>query len=358
MNTPSSYSIDSHTTAYFPFNTSLRYCTPLPLHRALIMASTTTTTFKFPHVPPAGVWVPTVTYFSPDTHSLDLAAQAKYYTYLASTGLAGLVILGTNSETFLLTREERLALIQCAREAVGPDFPLMAGIGGHSTKQVLEFADDAYKAGANYTLCLPAAYFGKATTNAVVESFFRDVAEGSRLPVVLYNFPAVTNGVDMDSELITKMAKENSNIVGVKLTCASVGKIVRLAATFKPEEFAVYGGQSDFIIGGLSAGSAGCIAGFANIFPKTIVQIYKLYKAGKIDEALELHKIAALAESPCKAGIASVKYGVSLHSALEAGIENPGEKLKPRKPYEEASDAAKKGIRDAFVFIEKKEVSL
>lgn len=234
----------------------------------------------------------------------------------------------------------------------------MAGIGGHSTKQVLDFADDAYKAGANYTLCLPAAYFGKATTNAVVEEFFRDVAEGSRLPVVLYNFPAVTNGIDMDSELITKIAKENKNVVGVKLTCASVGKIVRLAAAFKPEEFAIYGGQSDFLIGGLSSGSAGCIAAFANVFPKTIVQIYKLYKAGKIDEALELHKVAALAENPCKAGIASVKYAVSIQSAVAAGIQRPGEKLKPRKPYVEATEAGKKTVRDAFVEVEKKEALL
>lgn len=325
------------------------------------LANGTTTTSlpshsKFPHVPPQGVWVPTVTFYTPDTSELDLDAQKKYFKYLASTGLAGLVILGTNAETFLLTREERIALIVAAREAVGPDFPLMAGIGGHSTKQVLEYAEDAYKAGANYALCLPAAYFGKVTTNSVIESFFQDVANGSKLPIVIYNFPTVVNGVDLDSELLTRLARSNKNIVGVKLTCYSVGKIVRLAATFKPEEFAVYGGQSDFLIGGLSVGSAGCIAGFANVFPKTIVQIYNLYKAGKVEEALELHKVAALAESPCKAGIAPTKYAVSLYTAVEAGVENPGEKLRPRRPYEEASEAVKKGVRDAFGFIEKREV--
>jgi 2-keto-3-deoxy-L-rhamnonate aldolase len=232
----------------------------------------------------------------------------------------------------------------------------MAGISGHSTKQVLEYAEDAYQAGANYTLCLPAAYFGKATTNSVIESFFHDVASGSKLPLVIYNFPTVVNGIDLDSEMITRLAKNNPSIVGVKLTCYSVGKIVRLAATFKPEEFAVYGGQSDFIIGGLSVGSAGCIAGFANVFPKTIVEIYNLHQQGKVAEALELHRVAALAESPCKAGIAATKYAASLYTAPAAGIENPGEKLRPRKPYEEASEATKKGVRDAMVFIEKKEV--
>lgn len=309
---------------------------------------------KFPRVPVSGVWCPTVTFYQND--ELDLDAQKKYFAYLSKTGLAGLVILGTNAETLLLTREERYALLVAAREAVGPDFPLMAGISGHSTKQVLEYAEDAYKAGANYTLVLPAAYFGKATTNSVVESFFDDVATGSKLPVVIYNFPTVVNGVDLDSETLTRIAKKNSNIVGVKLTCFSVGKIVRLAATFSPSEFAVFGGQSDFLIGGLSVGSAGCIAGFANVFPKTIVKIYDLYKAGKTDEALELHRVAALAESPCKAGIAATKYAASLYTAPAAGIEGAGEKLKPRKPYEEASEAAKKGVRDAMVFIEQKEV--
>ena len=309
---------------------------------------------KFPHVPRSGVWCPTVTFY--DNDELDLDAQKKYFAYLSTTGLAGLVVLGTNAETLLLTREERRALLIAARESVPSDFPIMAGISGHSTKQVLEYAEDAYKAGANYVLVLPAAYFGKATTNTVIESFFEDVAKGSKLPVVIYNFPTVVNGVDLDSETITKIAKKNSNIVGVKLTCYSVGKIVRLAATFKPEEFAVYGGQSDFLIGALSVGSAGCIAGFANVFPKTIVQIYELFKAGKVDEALELHRVAALAESPCKAGISATKYAVSLYTAPLAGIEGAGEKLKPRRPYEEASEAAKKGVRDAMVFIEQKEV--
>jgi len=78
----------------------------------------------------------------------------------------------------------------------------------------------------------------KATAGKVVEDFFDDVAQMSKLPVVIYNFLAVCNGVDLDSETITRIAGINSNVVGVKLTCASVGKITRLATSFKPEEFA------------------------------------------------------------------------------------------------------------------------
>lgn len=298
-------------------------------------------------VPPSGVWAPTITFFNhDDTDTIDTASQSKYYTYLSTqTGLAGLVVLGTNAETFLLTREERKHLLQTARQACGPTYPIMAGVSGHSTKQVLEFIADAKEAGSNYALLLPPAYFGKQTTPAVISSFFDDVAAASPLPIVIYNFPAVCNGIDLDSATIARLAQKHSNvIVGVKLTCGAVAKITRLAAELPAQKFATFGGQSDFLIGGLAAGSMGTIAGFANVFPKTIVKIYTLYQAGKIKEAMELHKQAALAEQPCKAGIASVKYAAALNTAKAAGIENAVEKLKPRRPYLEPSEAEKKSI--------------
>ncbi|VUC25725.1 unnamed protein product [Clonostachys rosea] len=301
--------------------------------------------------PPHGVWAPAITFFDHSTDSLDTESQAKYYAYLSKTGLAGLVILGTNAETFLLTREERKTLLQTARKATGPSFPIMAGVGGHSTKQVLEFIADAAEAGADSVLLLPPAYFGKQTTPAVIENFFDDVAKESPLPIVIYNFPVVCNGIDLDSATITRLAKKHSNIVGVKLTCGAVAKITRLSAEFPTERFSTYGGQSDFLIGGLASGSAGTIAGFANVFPKTIVKIYDLYKEGKFQEALELHKKAALAEQPCKAGISSVKYAAALNTAVAAGIDNAVEKLKPRRPYIAPSDAEKKNIEEQIAGI-------
>ncbi|RYP46095.1 hypothetical protein DL768_007651 [Monosporascus sp. mg162] len=313
---------------------------------------------SLPKVPPSGVWAPAITFFDHSTDTLDTESQAKFYSYLSKSGLAGLVILGTNSETFLLTREERKTLLETARKACGPLYPIMAGVGGHSTKQVLEFIADAADAGANYALLLPPAYFGKQTTPAVIDSFFNDVAKESPLPIVIYNFPAVCNGIDLDSATIASLAKTHSNIVGVKLTCGAVAKITRLTAELPSEQFATFGGQSDFLIGGLASGSAGTIAGFANVFPKTIVHIYNLYKEGKFQEAMDLHKKAALAEQPCKAGIASVKYAAALNTAKAAGVEGALEKLKPRRPYTEPSDAAKKVIESQIAGIVSIEASL
>jgi dihydrodipicolinate synthase/N-acetylneuraminate lyase len=101
--------------------------------------------------PPPGVWCPAVTLFDPETDTLDLAAQRAYFAYLGTqTGLAGLLVLGTNAETFLLTREERRQLLALAREVLGPDFPIMAGVGGHSSCQVGEFVRDAVEVGVEW----------------------------------------------------------------------------------------------------------------------------------------------------------------------------------------------------------------
>ncbi|KAK2612282.1 hypothetical protein QQS21_001708 [Conoideocrella luteorostrata] len=319
------------------------------------MSSSGSSSTTFSHVPPAGVWCPAVTCFT-DSDELDLDSQSKYFAHLARSGLAGLVAMGTNSEAMLLTREERSRLISAARAAVGPSFPIMAGVGAHSTKQTLEFSEDAAKAGANYLLVLPPAYFGKATTMVTVRRFFAEVAAKAPLPVVIYNFPGVCNGVDLDSDTITAIVRESatanphgvSNVVGVKLTCGSVGKITRLAAQHRPEDFAIFGGQSDFLIGGLAAGSAGCIAAFANVFPKLTAETYRLYKAGQLDDAMRLQRVAALAESPCKSGIAATKFAAAYYSAKLAGIQDSESKFHPRHPYEEPSEAAKLAVKDAM----------
>lgn len=156
-----------------------------------IQTADTTAPQKVP-VPEAGIYVPAVTLFDPQTDKLCLDDQAQYYSYLASTGLKGLVILGTNAETFLLTRDERATLLKLARQSVPEGYPLIAGVGGHSTAQVLEYIADAHAAGANYVLVLPCAYFGKQTTPQVVLNFYGQVAEASPLPIIIYNFPAVS----------------------------------------------------------------------------------------------------------------------------------------------------------------------
>lgn len=300
----------------------------IPANQALRNRQTTRFT-----VPASGCYVPAITFFRKDSDELDLSAQAKYFTYLSTTGLKGLVVLGSNAETLLLTREERIALLQCARRSVPPDYPIIAGVMGHSTAQVLEYIKDAYEAGSNYVMVLPCAYFGKQTTPQVVKDFYAQVAAVSPLPIIVYNFPAVCNGLDLDSDIIAEIANKHPNVVGVKLTCGSVAKIARLGAVFAPERFAVFGGQSDFLLGGLAVGSAGCIAAFGNVFPRSIARLYDLWEADKREEALALQRTLALAEAPTKAGIANTKLACAVTAARRAGIKDAEILLRPRRPY-------------------------
>lgn len=295
-------------------------------------------------VPEPGCYVPAVTFFQAETDKLDLIAQKKYFSYLASTGLRGLVVLGTNAETFLLNRDERKILIAAGREAVPAGYPIIAGVGGHSTSQVLEYIYDAKDAGADFVLLLPCAYFGKQTTLSVVRRFYAQVAQQSPLPIIIYNFPAICNGLDLDSDIITEIAKAHDNVVGVKLTCGSVAKIARLAAVFSSSRFAVFGGQADFLLGGLVVGSAGCIAAFANVFPKAIARVFDLWTAGRQQEALSLQRMLSLAESITKAGIAYTKFAAAVTTAPRAGIEGAPRLLRPRRPYEEPDGKAKTKI--------------
>lgn len=309
--------------------------------------------------PAAGVWCPAVTFYDRTTSRLDLLAQKKYLSYLARSGLTGLVILGSNAEAFLLTREEKIALVKAAREAVGPEYPLMVGVSGFSVPQVLENISDAMAWGADYGLLLPAAYYGAATSKEVVSGFYNEVAQQSDLPIVIYNFPGICNGVDLDSVTIADLAKRNpGKIVGVKLTCGSVAKITRLCAELPSDTFSTYAGQADWLVAGLAVGSAGCVSAFSNVFPRACSKVYELYTTGKRKESLELHRKVALAESHIKAGIAPTKYAVSQYSAKLAGVEDAEEKLKPRRPYLPVDDSIKVRIQDAMEGVAAIETSL
>ncbi|KAK5108524.1 hypothetical protein LTR62_008264 [Meristemomyces frigidus] len=101
---------------------------------------------SFP-VPEAGAYVPAITFFNPDTVEVDLDAQAKCYTYLSSTGLRGLVNLGTNAETFMLTREERRTLFLQAHQSVGEYYPIIAGEEAIQLQKTLSLAECPTKAG-------------------------------------------------------------------------------------------------------------------------------------------------------------------------------------------------------------------
>lgn len=141
---------------------------------------------------PGGVWCPVVTLYK-DTprQEVDLDAMSTYFSHLISSGVNGLVLQGSTAEAALLLPEERVKLTKLAREVAMnlgvPDFPLAAGVSGQSTAETLCLVDDATAAGADFGLLLPPSYWPKAISNQAIVDFYSEVADHSRIPIIVYN---------------------------------------------------------------------------------------------------------------------------------------------------------------------------
>ncbi len=112
---------------------------------------------------------------------------------------------------------------------------------------------------------------------------------------MIYNFPTVTAGIDLDSDTIAALAA-HPNIVGTKLSCANIGKLHRLTSLFPPSQFAVYPGASAVFAPGLLCGSAGIIGALVNLVPKCHVRLYELWLKGEREEAMKLQAMMANAD--------------------------------------------------------------
>jgi 4-hydroxy-2-oxoglutarate aldolase len=164
---------------------------------------------------------------------------------------------------------------------------VIAGTGAQSTRETKKLCKDAAEAGASHVLVLTPSTWPPQMTVDNILRFHREVADASPIPTMIYNFPTVTAGLDLDSDTIGTLA-EHPNIVGTKLSCGNIGKIHRLTSRFSSSEFAVYAGRTDSFLHGLNAGSAGTIAALVNIVPKLHAQLYLLFKEGRHADAMAL----------------------------------------------------------------------
>ena len=175
---------------------------------------------------PKGIYTPLPTFFKPN-EDLDLSAFAEHLRYIAKAGTIP-VIAGSAGEAPHLNRDERISLIKVARQTLDAKgeglkhVPIVAGIGASSTRETIQLAHDAQSAGADHALLLPPGYYAgqlmSPTGRDALVKFFVDVSNASPLSIVLYNFPAVSGGIDLDSDLIIDVLKATDNVIGVKLT--------------------------------------------------------------------------------------------------------------------------------------------
>ncbi|KAI1033853.1 hypothetical protein LB503_011102 [Fusarium chuoi] len=257
--------------------------------------------------PPYGVYAPTVTFF--DNHeNVDFDSIAKHVQRLLKSGVTGLVVHGSNGEATHLSDKERVEIISHIRSTAalfGYQTPIIAGCSANSVRQTLEVISQAQQAGADYALILPPSYWATAMTKPIIKSFYRDVAAESKLPIVIYNFPNVASGIDIDSDLIIQLARELPNISGVKLTCGNLGKLQRVTAAIPADKFSAFAGKADFMLPGLVCGSAGVIAALANVVPGVHVELLRANLAGDLERAVSIQKDLSNADA------ALLKFGIS-----------------------------------------------
>ncbi len=221
---------------------------------------------------PPGVHVPTLTWFlDDDNQEIDWAVQKKHLSFLIESGLHGIVLAGTNGEAVALTASEKAQLVRTTRElaiAAGrPDLTVVLGCGGGSTRAVIEETKLGAESGADFALVLVPSYFHFAMTEDAIVAFFEELADASPIPILIYNFPGVAAGLDVNSDMLEKLGK-HPNIIGVKLTCGGIAKVARVRSVFKPEQFFALAGQSDWLLPAISVGGTGTITGLANIYPR------------------------------------------------------------------------------------------
>lgn len=307
-----------------------------------------------------GIYAPTMTFFDPTTEELDIPAIKKHAIRLAEAGLVGLVTMGSNGEAVHLSSAEKIAVTKATREALDSagftKVPIMVGASAGSVRETIALIKESESAGGEYVLLLPPSYYRGLMDEASVYDYFIEVADGSPLPIVLYNYPGAVAGIDMDSDLLIKLA-QHTNIIGTKFTCGNTGKLTRVALATNAKTpfqegsgYMAFGGMCDFTAQTLVSGGSGIIAGGANVMPKVCVKVWNLYSEGKIEEAFALQKVLSKGDWVLtKAAIAGTK------SAIQSYYGYGGY---PRRPLKRLDEIKTNGISEGIAEVMKVEKSL
>jgi 4-hydroxy-2-oxoglutarate aldolase len=217
---------------------------------------------------------------------LDLAALRDNVARWNDTGLAGYVVLGTNGEAALLDEAESLAAIGAVRDAMASGMRLIAGAGRDSTRATIAACRAAADAGAEAVLAITPWYYKNAMTGPALRRHYETVAEGSPVPVLLYNMPANT-GVNIPVPTVAELAA-HPNIAGIKDSSGDIGQLSAILRSV-PAGFVVMAGNAGAFLPGMLLGAQGGILALANVAPRETAALYQAARDGRLDRARALH---------------------------------------------------------------------
>ena len=259
-----------------------------------------------------GTGVAIVTPFNED-ESVDFNALAKLIDFIIGSGVEYIVTLGTTGETPTLDKEEKAAIISFTYEKINDRVPVVVGIGGNNTKEVIRHIEDCRldKAVAVLSAC---PYYNKPSQEGIYQHY-KAIAAASPKPIILYNVPGRT-GRNMEASTTIRLANEVANIAGIKEAGNSISQCIQVLKD-RPEGFLVVSGDDDLVLPELACGIDGVISVIANCYPKEFSGMVRAglsfdFKTAKEinDSMLEVYNLLFTENNP--AGVKAFLYEMGL----------------------------------------------
>jgi 4-hydroxy-tetrahydrodipicolinate synthase len=231
-----------------------------------------------------GTGVAMITPFNTD-NSIDWDSLKKTINHLTYGGIDYLVVLGTTGETATLSKEEKQEVFSfVAKNNIG-NLPLVAGIGGNYTQEVIDGFKQFNLEGYSAILSV-SPYYNKPNQNGIIEHY-KALNEATPLPIIMYNVPGRT-GMNVTAETTLIIAEACRNIIATKEASGNFEQIMQIIK-YKPKGFEVISGDDGITLPMIACGASGVISVVANAYPKIFSDMVRLCLQGKFNEAKSLH---------------------------------------------------------------------
>lgn len=229
--------------------------------------------------------MPAVTTKFDKEDQLDLRAFEKNIKAQLEAGVNGIILGGTLGEASTLTTEEKETLVKKTLEIVEGQVPVIINVAEQTTKDAIAVAQRAEEIGAHGLMLLPPMRY-KATDRETVV-YFQNIARSTSLPIMIYNNP-VDYKIEVTLDMFRELLKEK-NIQAVKESTRDVTNVIRLKNEFG-DRLKIFTGVDTLALESLVTGADGWVAGLVAAYPEETVAIYKLVKAGKVEEAATIYR--------------------------------------------------------------------
>lgn len=231
-----------------------------------------------------GTGIAIVTPFKKDL-TVDYTALEKIIEYNIANGTNYIVISGTTGESVTVTKQEKQEIVKFIIKVNNGRLPLVLGIGGNNTNNVIEEIKATDLSGIDGILSV-SPYYSKPTQEGIYQHF-KAIAEVCPVDIILYNVPGRTSK-NMEVDTTLRLARDFKNIVAVKEAGNNVAQYLELLKN-KPDNFSIISGDDDLVLGIVLAGGAGVISVIGQGLPKQFSQMIQLGLQGKAKEAYKLH---------------------------------------------------------------------